>query len=72
MTDFKLGTHAMTGMAQVNVFDDDGHFVASIYGSENGSNQIHIVSKHFDEKPLLETHGSIPLPGYAIKFQFRR
>ena len=72
MTSFKIAFHQNTGRRIVEVFDDSGEFVASIYPTHDGSNAIHIVSKHFEgDPPIVRSESMIPVPGYFITFKRR-
>ena len=72
MTEFRLGIHRLTGEIMVDIIGDDGSLVGAIYPTSNGSNAIHIVSKHFAEVPIVQTMAEVPIPGYAVKFKERR
>lgn len=66
MTSFKMAFD-LKGRRIVEVYDDLGEFVACVYPTADGSNAIHIVSKHFDGAPV-ESEGAMPIPGYLVKF----
>ncbi|RXG91608.1 hypothetical protein [Bradyrhizobium zhanjiangense] len=68
MTTLKMAFHAETGRRMVEVYGDDGSFIAAIYPTENGSNSIHIVSKHFADDPIQPSLGQVPVPGYLVTF----
>lgn len=68
MTSLKMAFHDNTGRRIVEVFDDKGAFVGAIYPTEDGSNTIHIVSKHFSGDPTPSS-GMIPVPGYLVHFK---
>jgi hypothetical protein len=68
MTSFKMAFHSATGRRMVEVFDDEGAFVAAIYPAS--SNSIHIVSKHFADEPIKTSQGLLPgPPGYLVQFK---
>lgn len=71
MTALKMAFHSATGRRIVEVYDDDGALVATIYPTEDGSNRIHIVSNHFADHPVEESVGAIPVSGYTVKFRKR-
>ncbi len=60
------------GRRIVEVFDDEGVFVAAIYPTKVGLNAIHIVSGNFAEKAIGESPGEIGVPGYLVSFKKRR
>lgn len=72
MTSFKIAFHAGTQRRMIEVYDDAGGFVASIYPTEDGTNRIHIVSNYFDDNPITESAGLVPVPGYLVKFKRRQ
>jgi hypothetical protein len=72
MTTLKMETHMQTGRAMVEVYDDDGNFVATIYPTDNNSNGIHIVSKYFADNPINPSVSMIPVPGFLIQFKDKR
>jgi hypothetical protein len=69
MTSLKMAFHERTGRRIVEVFDDSGEFVCAIYPGQDGSNSIHIVSKHFADEPIRQSAGLIPVPGYIVQFK---
>ena len=68
MTALKMATDRLTGRRLVEVYDDDGKFVAAIYPTHDGSNAVHVVSKHFD-KVGVPSEGLIDVPGFLISFE---
>lgn len=52
----------------VEVFDDEGRFVAAIYPTRKGSNAIHIVSVYSKETIIEPSDGEIAIPGHLVKF----
>jgi hypothetical protein len=70
MTSMRMAFHHATGRRMVEVFDDRGQFVGSIYPTENGSNSIHIVSKYFGDYPFESSGEGMP-PGYLVRFKER-
>lgn len=69
MSSFKMAFHSVTGRRIVEVYDDTGKMIGSIYPTEDGSNSIHIVSKHFEDEPIKPSHGVVDVPGYLVKFK---
>jgi hypothetical protein len=69
MTALKMAVHSTTGRPMVEVFDDSGEFIGSIYPGPRGSNSIHVVSKYFADDPIKTSAGMIPVPGYLISFK---
>lgn len=64
----KMTIHSTTGRCIVEVFDNLGRFVATIYPDEE-INGINIVSKHFDKQWLVEgSPDDLLPPGYRISF----
>jgi hypothetical protein len=72
MTRLVMAMHNVTGEPMVEVFGDDGAFVASIYVTKDGSNAIHIVSQHFADPAISESVRMIPVPGYLVRFERRK
>lgn len=70
MTVLKMAFHATTGRRIVEVFDNDGKFVAAIYPDES-KNGIKIVSKYIATFDLDDGKQSIP-PIPAMEIQFLR
>lgn len=68
MTALKMEFHKTTGRRMVEVYDDDGHFVAAIY-AHAGSGAIHIVSKYFAGAPRPSDEGVVPVGGYIVEFR---
>ncbi len=68
MTTLKMSTHEVTGRRMVEVFDDSGEFIGSIYPTQDGSNTIHIVSNYFSGDPI-KSSSFIPVPGYLFHFR---
>lgn len=71
MTALKMAFHQHTGRRMVEVYDDSGGFVGAIYAGENGSNSIHVVSKHFADQPIQPSEGLPPVPGFIVRFKER-
>jgi len=69
MTSMKMAHHERTGRRMVEVYDDRGQFIAGIYNTDDGSNAIHIVSKHFADEPIKPSEGAVPVPGYLVRFK---
>ena len=70
MTTLKSGLHTGTGREIVEIYDDDGKMVGCIYGTDNGSNSIHVVSNYFcDDEPIKKSVGMLPVDGYLVKFK---
>jgi len=69
MTTLKMAFHNTTGRRMVEIFDDYDRFVAAIYPTEDGSNGVHIVSKHFEGEPTQSEDGIVKTPGYLVKFK---
>jgi hypothetical protein len=72
MTSLKMAFHGSTGRRIVEVFDDRGAFVGAIYPTDDGSNSVHLVSKHFDDDPIKPSVGMVPVPGYIVRFKEKR
>ena len=72
MTSFKIAFHASTLRRIIEVYDDTGGMVAVIYPTEDGTNRIHIVSNYFDDNPIKQSVGAVPVPGYLVKFKRRQ
>lgn len=68
MTTLKMAVHGETGRRMVEVYDDSGEFIASIYPTQDGSNTIHVVSNYFSGDPI-KSSGMIPVPGYLFHFK---
>jgi hypothetical protein len=75
MTSFKIALHIVTNKKIVEVFDDQGNFVAVIYPLEDG---IHVVSSHLDGPPQntatdlkddYTLYGVHTIPGFMFKFR---
>jgi hypothetical protein len=71
MTTLKMAFHQETGRRIVEVFDDSGAFIGAIYPTQDGSNSIHIVSKHFADYPFETSAGAALPPGYLVRFRER-
>jgi len=70
MVSLRMAFHSVTGRRIVEVFDNDGAFVASIYPDEE-RNGIRIVSGYIDT--VAEDDGSQNLPRVpAVSVKFRR
>jgi hypothetical protein len=72
MTALKMAFYRDSGRRMVEVYDDDGEFIASIYPTGDGSNSIHIVSKYFADDPIKLSVGTVPVPGYLVQFKEKR
>lgn len=69
MVALRMAFHSVTGRRVVEVFDNDGAFVASIQPDE-ARNGIGIVSDYIDT--VAQEDGSPSLPGPAVSVKFRR
>lgn len=69
MTSLKSAFHGSTGRRMVEIYDDSGSFIGSIYPTDDGSNSIHIVSKYFGNDPIQPSPGMLPVPGYTVQFK---
>lgn len=69
MTSLQIKLHEITGRRVVEISDDRGDVVGVMYPTQDGSNAVHIVSNYFDDKPIQETVGQIPVPGLLVKFK---
>lgn len=66
--ELKMAFHAMTGRRMVEVFDNGGAFVASIYVDEE-TNGIKIVSKHIATFDIDDGRKATPpIPAMIVKF----
>ena len=63
----RMAYQAATAQRVVLVCDDDDSMLATIYPTDDGSNRIHIVSRHFADQPVEESVGAVP--GYTMKFR---
>lgn len=52
MTTLRMGFHGTTGRRIVEIVDDRGNTVGTICPTDDGSNAVHIISKHFDGEPV--------------------
>lgn len=69
MTTLKMAFHSQSGRRVVEIFDDSGRFIGAIYPTDDGSNGVHIVSKHFDDPVVEASPGAILMPGYLMRFK---
>jgi hypothetical protein len=72
MTSLKMAFYRDAGRRMVEVYDDSGEFIASIYPTGDGSNGIHIVSKYFRDDPIKPSVGMVPVPGYLVQFKEKK
>lgn len=67
----KMAFHTQSGRRMVEVYDNDGRFVAGIY-SDDGGDGIKIVSKHFANFEYRDAEEAIPeVPDVIIQFKFQ-
>jgi len=70
MVSLRMAFHSVTGRRIVEVFDNDGEFIATVYPDEE-HNAIRIVSGYIDM--VVESDGSQNLPRVpAVSVKFRR
>jgi hypothetical protein len=63
-----MAFHSFSGRRMVEIYDDAGQFVGCVYPNSDGSNSVHVVSRHVDRVEESRRE-SVDLPGYLITFK---
>jgi hypothetical protein len=72
MVSLRMAFHSVTGRRVVEVFDNDGLFIATIYPDEE-HNAIKIVSGYIDTVAQDDGSQSLPrVPAVSVKFRRKR
>jgi len=72
MASLKMAFHSLTGRRIVEVFDNDGAFIAAIYPDEE-RNGIRIVSGYIETVAQDDGSQSLPrVPAVNVKFRRKR